>query len=434
MQTKRSTITRRTVLKIFALAGTGALMPHQVRADTNSDIASAQARLAEAQQKLDSIASEYEALSASQSKTLDELAKVEEKIEEVQKRVKKLEERLKEKQEELARNVSEEYKDGNQGVVGLVVGSSSIEDLISKLYYHGKVTEDQARLIDETKAAKEAVEAEKAELEKQREALAEISKTQEEQLSAMRDKQYEAQQVIEGLDKEVRELMQKRDAEMLAAQQEAEQARKEREAAEAAEAKREEERRAAQKNESSQKSESSQKDEGSQKDESSQKDEGSQKSESSKPSESSTSDDDQASSATVDSDEHSGGATGSASRVIDACYSTPSPGLGLCAGWCSMVMANAGYGSVSGNANDMYAEFCHSSDRSELMPGMAVAVSSHPNTSAGRIYGHIGMYIGGGMMMDNVGEIRTISVDEWCDYYGGTCAPRWGWLNDVVLS
>jgi hypothetical protein len=43
------------------------------------------------------------------------------------------------------------------------------------------------------------------------------------------------------------------------------------------------------------------------------------------------------------------------------------------------------------------------------------------------------MYIGGGMMMDNVGYIRTISVDEWCAYYGETVPPRWGWLNGIVL-
>ena len=97
-------------------------------------------------------------------------------------------------------------------------------------------------------------------------------------------------------------------------------------------------------------------------------------------------------------------------------------------------MINAGYGYVAGNANDMYAEFCFSSNRADLMPGMAVAVSSHPHTTMGRIYGHIGMYIGGGMMMDNIGYIRTISVDEWCDFYGQTVSPRWGWLNGIVLS
>ncbi len=413
MQLKRSTITRRNALKIMALAGVGSLLPVRGLADTESDLADAQTRLNEAQSKLDGIAREYETLSAAQSKTLDELAQVEDKIEEVKKRVKKLQDKLDKKQKELAANVSEEYKDGSNGVVGLVLGATSIEDLISKLYYHGKVTEDQARLIDETKSAKEAVEEEKAELEKQRKHLAEVSATQEEQLEAMRAKQAEAQEVINGLDKEVRDLIAKRDAEILAAQQEAERARKEREAAERAEAERAEARRKAAA-ESAAASEKA----------------------------ATTSSNDYSNDETSDepSDEPSGSegrggnGTGSAARVINACYSTPSPGLGLCAGWCSMVMENAGYGYVGGNANDMYAEYCYSSNRADLKPGMAVAVSSHPHTSAGRIYGHIGMYVGDGMMMDNVGEIRTISVNEWCDYYGGTVSPRWGWLKGIVLS
>ena len=409
MQLKRSTITRRNALKIMAMAGIGSLVPIRGLADTESDLADAQARLNEAQSKLDGIAREYETLSAAQSKTLDELAQVEDKIAEVKKRVKKLQDKLDKKQEELANNVAEEYKDGNNGVVGLVLGSTSIEDLISKLYYHGKVTEDQARLIDETKSAKEAVEKEKAELEKQQKHLSEVSATQEEQLEAMRGKQAEAQEVINGLDKQVRELMQKRDAEMLAAQQEAERARKQREEAERTEAERAEARRkAAAESAASASAAADNAPSG-----------GGDDSHADEPS---------------GSEGRGGNGTGSAAKVIDACYSTPSPGLGLCAGWCSMVMDNAGYGYVSGNANDMYAEYCYSSNRAELKPGMAVAVSSHPHTSAGRIYGHIGMYVGGGMMMDNVGEIRTISVDEWCDYYGGTVSPRWGWLNGIVLS
>jgi cell wall-associated NlpC family hydrolase len=82
----------------------------------------------------------------------------------------------------------------------------------------------------------------------------------------------------------------------------------------------------------------------------------------------------------------------------------------------------------------MYNAWTTSSNRSDLKPGMIVAVSTHSHTSAGRIYGHIGIYIGGGMMMDNVGFIRTISVDEWVNYYSTTVTPRWGWLMGIELA
>ena len=128
------------------------------------------------------------------------------------------------------------------------------------------------------------------------------------------------------------------------------------------------------------------------------------------------------------------GMTGSQSRVVSACYTTPSPGLGYCAAWVSNVFVNAGFQFIGGDACDMYAAYCTSSDRSALQPGMIVAVSTHSQTAAGRLYGHIGIYVGGGMMMDNVGSIRSISVDSWVSFYGTTVTPRWGWLGGIVLS
>ena len=53
---------------------------------------------------------------------------------------------------------------------------------------------------------------------------------------------------------------------------------------------------------------------------------------------------------------------------------------------------------------------------------------------AGRIYGHVGIYVGNGTVMDNVGFIRSIGVDEWIAYYGVTVTPRWGWIGDWVLG
>ena len=441
MPQKRTTpnLTRRSALRLAAVtAGLGMLSnPRAVLADTKSDLASAQSKLADAEARLGEIAAQYEELSTAQSKTLDELDAVETKIEQTNKRIVELEDRLRAKQGELSVNVSEEYKDGKHGVVDLVLAATTIEELISNLYYYDKVTEEKARLIQEVKDAHDALQNERAQLEEQQKNLKEVSQTQAEQLEAMRDKQYEAQKLIDGLDKEVRDLLAKRDAELLAAKQEAEQARKQREEAQkAAESK---------PSQSSGQPSSSATDKPVQ--------------ETATPAEQSAPATEQSSPATeqtapaetpaqeepapaeAPAEESYGGSsgrggngTGSAAAVVNACYSTPSPGAGLCAGWCSNVMANAGYGYVSGNANDMYAEFCFSSNRADLMPGMAVAVSTHPNSVMGRIYGHIGMYIGGGMMMDNIGYIRTISVDEWCAYYGGTVAPRWGWLNGIVLS
>ncbi|WP_181949354.1 hypothetical protein [Collinsella bouchesdurhonensis] len=82
----------------------------------------------------------------------------------------------------------------------------------------------------------------------------------------------------------------------------------------------------------------------------------------------------------------------------------------------------------------MYANYCFSSNRSNLKTGMIIAVSSHPFTSAGAIYGHVGIYVGGGTVMDNIGYIRTCSADYWINFYNSTVTPRWGWAKGIVLS
>lgn len=112
--------------------------------------------------------------------------------------------------------------------------------------------------------------------------------------------------------------------------------------------------------------------------------------------------------------------------IVDACKTTPSPGASRCAAWISHVYLKAGVGHPTGNADDMYYKYCKSSNRNELKVGMLVAVPSHPGTSAGRIYGHVAIYIGDGKVMENIGRINTQSLDSWIAYYGKTHTPKWG--------
>ena len=120
--------------------------------------------------------------------------------------------------------------------------------------------------------------------------------------------------------------------------------------------------------------------------------------------------------------------------VIGACYNTGSPGLGYCAAWVTNVFINAGIGAFYGDACDMYARWCLSSNREALAKGMVVAVSTWSGTRAGQIYGHIGIYVGDGVVMDNVGYIRSIRLDDWLATYSTTVTPRWGWLGGVKLG
>lgn len=114
--------------------------------------------------------------------------------------------------------------------------------------------------------------------------------------------------------------------------------------------------------------------------------------------------------------------------IVAATLRVPSPGAGLCAAWVSSVYQAAGCGYPGGNAVDQYYRYCKSSNRADLKPGMIIAVPSHPWTASGKIYGHVGIYIGNGQVRDNIGYIQTSNLDNWISYYSaGGSVVRWGW-------
>lgn len=119
--------------------------------------------------------------------------------------------------------------------------------------------------------------------------------------------------------------------------------------------------------------------------------------------------------------------------IVQYCKNTPSPGRNLCSEWVAMVFQKLGLRDVQGDACDDYWWFCKSSNRNELKVGMLIAVPSHSHSYMGGIYGHVCIYIGNGQVMDNVGRIRTYSLNKWLSYYGTTYTPKWGWYDNISL-
>ncbi|MDJ1122323.1 hypothetical protein QJ043_09265 [Olsenella sp. YH-ols2217] len=396
------TLSRRGALKLLGGLGLSAvaaalLGPEPAQAASASQstlnaLADAQAQYDAAQEQLNALADQYEAMAQEMSATMDkietvngQIAETEAKIEETQAQIAEKERELAAKKEVLAARVSSNYKSGGTNFLEVLMSSSSFEELTSNIYYMNKMTQADVQLIDEVTEAKKALDAAKSDLEiqkanqeQQKAQLEELKAAQAKELDNMQAKQAEASALLDSLSAEVQQLMAQRDAEVLAAAK-AEQAEREKAAAAAAAA-------------------------------------AAASSSSSRPSVNSN--------GTAIS---SGGGSSKGQAIVNACYRTPSPGAGYCAMWVSQVYQNAGYGYPGGNAVDQYYAYCSSSNRANLQAGMLVAVPTHPHTSAGRIYGHVGIYIGGGMVMENVGYINTQSLDSWCSYYGASATPRWGW-------
>lgn len=372
-------ISRRSALKALTAAAASAVLfgaPHASFAASASKktldaLSSAEAQLASVQEQLDALGKEFEELSIAQDKTISEIEAVQIELDETEAKIEENEEKLANKQEILGARVSESYKKGPTGMLNLLLSAESFDELLSSSRYIDKVNDSDRQMISEIQELREELEQQKADLEQQKADLEALKAQQAEQLSAMQSKQAEIKAVLDDLSQDVKDLMAKRDAEYLAAVQEEERQRQ---------------------------------------------------------------------LAASSGGRPSGvvgtitGASRSLERVLSSAHATPSPGSGLCAMWVSQVFYNAGFSYPGGNANDQYNAWCTSSDRGSLKPGMIVAVSSHPHTAAGRVYGHVGIYMGNGTVMDNVGFIRSIGIDEWISFYGATVTPRWGWIGGVVLQ
>lgn len=384
-------LSRRTALKaLFGAASAAVLFGLPARAhaaeaskETTDKLNAAQAQLDEVQAQLDSIANEYAALANKNAQTLNDIENVQGKIDDTQAQIDEKKAELKKKRNDLSDRVAASYKSGGTNILSLLLASGSFEELVANAHYVEKINKSDRDAIEDIQTIQEELDAQKTELESQKADLEKLKDQQTAQMQDMQAKQQEVQTVLNGLSDDVRELMAQRDSEILAAAQAEEAARK---AAAAA--------AAANKNNS-----------------------------------------------------YSGGGSyapgtpqqnagsGKQQAVVNACYSTPSPGQNWCAAWVTNVFRNAGVGYFGGNACDMFNAWCYSSDRSALQVGMIVADSSHSGTGMpGLIYGHVGIYVGGGIVMSNEGAITSKSLDSFISFYGTGSGVRWGWLGGIALS
>lgn len=383
-------MTRRAVLKTMlgvTVLGAAALgnplrsLAAEATQETLDALDAAQQAYNDAQAKLGEISDQYVQLNQQLNDTVTKIETVQGQIDNKQKEIEAKQAELDDKQDQLSRRLSASYKTGSSDFLSVLFNSATFEELTSNLTYMGKINASDEQLIADVKQAKADLDQQKAELEDQKSELEQLKEEQTQQLAAVQAKQDEATALVGSLSQDVKDLIAKRDQEILAA---AEEERRQAEAAAAAAAAAKAARQAAQ-----------------------------------------------------SSGGGGGGVTGSLSgasastkgaAIVSACGRVGSPGVGLCAMWVSRVYNAAGLGYPGGNANNMYWNFCTSSNKGDLQPGMIVAVSTYAGgSSAGRTYGHVGIYVGNGTVMDNVGYIRTIGLDSWISSYGNIVTPRWGW-------
>lgn len=65
--------------------------------------------------------------------------------------------------------------------------------------------------------------------------------------------------------------------------------------------------------------------------------------------------------------------------------------------------------------------------------GKPIAGWTHTHTNAGARWGHVAIYVGNGMVMDNIGYIVTTSLAWWLNYYHTTAMPQRDWVLNSLL-
>ena len=339
-KTYQKPITRRQALKIFGTCAAGAAMASPLTAlakpSTNDKLKAAKYDYDQATKRLEEIGEEVTAANKEVADSMAQLDAIKEKISGVEAKIHKKEDELAEQQNVLGKRIATNYKQGTNSILSVILSSTSIEELTSNMYYFSKISAQDEQLIKDVQQVKADLEVEKVELGKQEEEHKKLVAVKKQKVEAARAKQQEVSDLVDNLNADVQKLIKKRDEEFAAAQ---------------AAAKKAAEEAAKHPNKGG---------------------------------------------GGGGGHVNTGGGSGSLSAILGACHSVGSPGRGLCAMWVSRVFSRAGLGYLSGNANDMYYAWCTSSNRAHLKPGMIVATPSHPHTYMGRIYGHVGIYVGGG--------------------------------------
>lgn len=395
-------------------------------------------------EELDRLTEAYSALASEQDETYAQLQEVRDKIADneariadVQKDVESNKDELAKRQEILADQVSSDYKQGNVSLLSIVLSASSFEDVFSKVYYFQSVCQSEATKI-------EAVNSVRAELQKQQDELTKLKQElqdkessleglyeqQSSQASEMYDQQVAAANLLSSLPKEVQEELGDDSSELISESQAVLEAQEEEESQQKSE---DSEQGSDQSSTSSQTTDDN-KDTATSSDESTNKPSESNnkpKTEEKKEEEKPAANNPQPQPST---------SSGTQQAVLDAAYSTSgsealSKGWG-CAGWVYTVFRNSGvYDRKPTCAAWYYNNWCYTSDRSQIQPGMVVAVSTWTGTSSGRIYGHVGIYVGNNTVRHlSSGAVREISLDQWIKRYGTTVTPCWGWNGGIALS
>lgn len=112
---------------------------------------------------------------------------------------------------------------------------------------------------------------------------------------------------------------------------------------------------------------------------------------------------------------------------------------GMCAQWVAGIYAQSGAGRPYGNAIDYWNKWSYSGSTSMYNVPVGAAVISSGAGVLAATYGHIGIYLGNGMVASNIGGVKIESIESFGRSATATCQGHrgyigWVWPNGVALN
>ena len=136
----------------------------EASASTLAALSDAQARYAAATQELDSLYQQvYEAQGAYEATTA-QLDSTNQAIADTRALIADQKAQLEEAQDVLADRLGADYRAGEANMLDVIFSATSFEDLVSRIYYAGKISDADAQAIQDVKDIKAALEASEAQL------------------------------------------------------------------------------------------------------------------------------------------------------------------------------------------------------------------------------------------------------------------------------
>lgn len=171
---------------------------------TNDAIESTSAELETARTELDALTAECDAKFAELEDQQAELEVTRTKISETEGQIEVKEKELVEAREVLAENMAENYKSG-VNILSFLFGSSSLDDLVSRVYYADKVAEHQSDAISTVLTIQEELDSQKATLETEQKRQEKLVKEGEKIAGELQDAVNDQQNYVNGLDAQLQE-------------------------------------------------------------------------------------------------------------------------------------------------------------------------------------------------------------------------------------